>query len=72
MNTLLPIEPQPASIQTLLLQHSRRQSIPILRLVRRTNKINRRRQIRRPRSGGYRRPREQELPQRGCPRDTEI
>lgn len=72
MNTLFPIEPQPTTIQTLLPQHSRRQPIAILRLVRRTNEINRRRQIRRPRSGGYRRPREQKLRQRRCPRETQI
>lgn len=61
MNTLFPVEPQPASIPTLLLQHIRRRPVPFLRLVRRTDEVNRRRQIRRPRSGSYRRPREEEL-----------
>lgn len=58
MNTLFPIESQPAPISTLLLQHSRRRPILFLRLVRRTDEVNRRRQIRRPRSSCYRRPRE--------------
>lgn len=43
MNTLFPIEPQPAPIATLFLQHGRRRPIPIFRLVRRTDEVNRRR-----------------------------